>query len=115
MSLKEYIASYLYYDIGCSLHNGFNLFEIAIDFPVGGLEILITHHPTVPIFMIDYKITNWKLLLWIPGAMYPKVPTSELLLEESSFKSLAMPKSEMWASYSWSNRIFLLDIYHGEL
>ena len=32
MSVKEYLASYLYYDIGCSLHNGFNLFEITIDF-----------------------------------------------------------------------------------
>ena len=31
MSVKEYLASYLYYDIGCSLHNGFNLFEITID------------------------------------------------------------------------------------
>ena len=59
MSLKEYIASYLYYDIGCSLHNGFNLFEITIDFPVSALEILITHHPTVPIFMI--RLQNNKL------------------------------------------------------
>ena len=31
MRVKEYLASYLYYDIGCSLRNGFNLFEIIID------------------------------------------------------------------------------------
>ena len=38
------------------------------------------------------------------GAMYPNVPANEVWFNESGFKNLAVPKSEMWASYSKSNK-----------
>ena len=45
-----------------------------------------------------------------PGAVYLEVPANEVQLDESGFKSLAVPKSEICASYSESNRTLLLDM-----
>ena len=44
----------------------------------------------------------------IPGAAYPKVPANEVQLEECTFKTLAVPKSDMWATYSESSKTFLV-------
>ena len=46
----------------------------------------------------------------IPRAVYPNVPANEVQLDDSGFKNLAVPKSEMRASYSKSNMMFLLEM-----
>ena len=44
------------------------------------------------------------------GAVYPKVGAKQVQLDESEFKSLAVRKSEICASYSKSNKTLLLDV-----